>query len=348
MKRENSLDLLRIIAAFSVVLMHINACFFDFTMDRGDSINIIENCINLITRFSVPCFVMLSGAFILGNPNNKNYKQFYSKIFYKTGIPFLIVASFYLVFTVFWTLLRGENNSLNVILHPIKDFLFGGGYNLWFMYMLFGLYILTPVILRFKESISEKSFLLVSFIWLFFGICNQFTSSFSLSYAFGNVCSFLGYYLVGNVIYEQCRKRISSILLAIITMLCFMITFMFRYWTGNENYSWHPFLSFFSPFIVVASCCIFAMFCNFSIRRDYSYLSGRTLYIYMFHTFNFKVFFYLFGQKFEGNEIMVIVVITVIIFLFSWFIAELYIRLWNFIESKFHLKEKYNKFLLSI
>lgn len=36
---------------------------------------------NTITRFAVPCFVMLSGAFIMDSNKTENYREFYQKQF---------------------------------------------------------------------------------------------------------------------------------------------------------------------------------------------------------------------------------------------------------------------------
>lgn len=90
-KREYNYDLLRILSTVAVVLIHVNAHYFNGTMNTGSPINLIENFINIITRFSVPCFVMISGAFLLHNEKNMDYKKFYSKTFYKTVIPFIII-----------------------------------------------------------------------------------------------------------------------------------------------------------------------------------------------------------------------------------------------------------------
>lgn len=73
--RQNNFDLLRIISTFAVVLIHANA-----TIANDYNISLlgynIQSFVNVITRFSVPCFVMLSGAFILSNTKNADYKSF--------------------------------------------------------------------------------------------------------------------------------------------------------------------------------------------------------------------------------------------------------------------------------
>ena len=97
--RQSNFDLLRIISTISVVLIHVNATVADSNNISLVGFNICS-LINIITRFSVPCFVMLSGAFILNNEKNADYKHFYAKSFYKIGIPLIIFMQVVVVFYV--------------------------------------------------------------------------------------------------------------------------------------------------------------------------------------------------------------------------------------------------------
>ena len=179
--RENNYDLLRIISTFAVILIHVNAFYISKMTDYASNLYWIGSAINIVTRFSVPCFVMLSGAFLLSNPKNKDYKTFYKK-------TFRIISHASL-----W--------------QPVENLLIGDYYNLWFMFMLFGLYIFVPIIIRVKESVSNKSYCIAAVIWLVFSVLNQLTTAYKLSYAFGVIFSYMGYFLVGNVIYENLRGK---------------------------------------------------------------------------------------------------------------------------------------------
>lgn len=159
MKERNcSHDLLRILAAFSVVLIHVNAMFFlkNFNGERETAVFTyrMEELINLITRFSVPCFVMLSGAYNL-NLKNKEYKPYYKKIWQKTVLPFMVIA------VGIFLLLEAAvafGFMYSNLMEPVLRFISGELMNWWFMYMIIGLYLITPVIVRFKESVSVKTY----------------------------------------------------------------------------------------------------------------------------------------------------------------------------------------------
>lgn len=99
MNRENQYDLLRIIATIAVILIHVNYIFFQYhwMSPSLDSINyVVESFLNVVTRFSVPCFVLLSGAFILRDGRNRSFRTFYRKAGYKIFLPLLGVILFLL------------------------------------------------------------------------------------------------------------------------------------------------------------------------------------------------------------------------------------------------------------
>lgn len=124
---ESNYDLLRIICAIAIVGMHAsgpyvlavtnNEIFGEYYVD-----NMLFSCMcNGITRFAIPCFAMISGAFILDNDRNRDYRYFYKKAFCKIGITTLIFSILYTVYS--------------------------------FVRSLAGVYMLVPVVIRFRESI---------------------------------------------------------------------------------------------------------------------------------------------------------------------------------------------------
>lgn len=70
--RESNYDLLRILACIAVIGIHASATYINMLYDNDflggvDNNVFITILLNSLTRFAVPCFVMLSGAFILYN-----------------------------------------------------------------------------------------------------------------------------------------------------------------------------------------------------------------------------------------------------------------------------------------
>lgn len=71
--REKNYDILRIIAAFMVISIHVSAESVSYNIAMPNSIFSFGNFFNSFSRFGVPIFIMLSGAFLLTNPKNTNF-----------------------------------------------------------------------------------------------------------------------------------------------------------------------------------------------------------------------------------------------------------------------------------
>ena len=230
------------------------------------------------------------------------------------------------------------------LLEPIKNVLTGGYYNLWFMFMLFGLYLLTPVIIRIKKSISNKSYCIVSVILMVFAVVSQSTTIYGVSYSYGTIISYMAYFIIGSVVYENLKKgKKYAVIFSCLSLITFVCAFLFRYVTKYEAYALDPNRSFFSPFIVIGSIFLFIAFSNISIGHRYKKLPEKTYYIYMFHTVCYLTIFSVMGKRMIVNEIVTILIITCVTLIVSWIASTVYLCIWNALEKKFGWKEKWNK-----
>lgn len=166
-QRESNYDLLRILSCISVIVIHVSCSYTAAITDvevfgQCYTEHMLVSCAcNAMSRFAVPCFVMLSGAFALADERNAEYKYFYKKTFKKIGIPALIFSVLYFFYScalaVAAVLIKGKN--LKRLLVPFKALIKGSPFaHMWFLYMLLGLYILTPLIIRFRKSITKSTF----------------------------------------------------------------------------------------------------------------------------------------------------------------------------------------------
>ena len=84
--RENGLDLLKIIAAFMVASAHVmnnglNALTAQYTAGTlvKDFTYYFYVIFRIFCTWSVPLFIMASGAFVLASPKTMDWKNFYKK-----------------------------------------------------------------------------------------------------------------------------------------------------------------------------------------------------------------------------------------------------------------------------
>lgn len=131
------LDALKAMAAFGVVMTHIASINWQASVPPSFDW-FTASVYEIATRFAVPVFFMASGAFLL-NPNkvitiNKIYKRLVPHALFATitaSVLFVLLESYYSG----WTGWRS-------FLHRTID----GPYFIWYMWVLIGLYALTPIL----------------------------------------------------------------------------------------------------------------------------------------------------------------------------------------------------------
>lgn len=116
-----------------------------------------------IVRFAVPCFLMLSGAFILADERNADYKYFYKKSFRNIGITSIIFCLLYVLFrmaklglSVFIIHKHSVDTVFPRLFAIVKDLIKGKPYyHLWYLFVLLGLYIAAPFVIRLASDLKR-------------------------------------------------------------------------------------------------------------------------------------------------------------------------------------------------
>ncbi len=280
---------------------------------------------------------MISGAFNLNNQNNGDYKKFYSKSIYKIFAPVLLAIMLFFIFDLLNII---ENNAGIIVI--LKIIAKGGYYNLWFMYMLFGLYMITPFIVKLKSLISFNEFKIVAIAMMLWAVISQATSSQKTAYSIGVVFAFLGYYMMGNVLINS-KININKY----ISLVCFVALVAITYFVrkiGFSYYLFNAYTNFFSPTIVVLSLITFLFFKNLKINTSYASVASYTFYFYLFHSITYKTCFALFEKHIplwrNAHELCKIIVLLIITVLISGLLSYFYNLLWLQLDKK-GLKNKW-------
>lgn len=140
--REYSLDYIRVLACLMIVLMHS-------PMPGLGTSGMVLSGISYLTAPGIGLFFMVSGALLLKVQDGQTFytRKFLQRRFFKIFVP-----------VVFWTLLGWGLEQLG-----IKN---AESSILWFMYCLAGLYLLTPVLLRWLYSASVREIEFYLLLWL--------------------------------------------------------------------------------------------------------------------------------------------------------------------------------------
>ena len=97
-KRDNNLDLLRIVAAIMVIVQHVLAIYIHRVDNNLDGYYETANIYFSMSVYAVPIFVMLSGAFLLSDSQNSNCVYFYRKMRNKIIKPTILWSILYVLF----------------------------------------------------------------------------------------------------------------------------------------------------------------------------------------------------------------------------------------------------------
>ena len=95
------------------------------------------NLITCLSCWNVPVFYMISGAFSLGKKRDQSIRELYGKSILRIITCFVFWSAFYGAFYCFMTG-KGKWTFLNQFLR--------GHYHMWFMFVILGLYWVTPLI----------------------------------------------------------------------------------------------------------------------------------------------------------------------------------------------------------
>lgn len=343
-KRKNSFDFLRVLSAFAVVMIHANFLFSDFVKNQGTySDNVIFNVVNTLTRFSVPVFVMLSGALALSNPKNKDYKYFYKKSFIKIAIPFLI----FLVLYILYNEASAISNSASLV-EPLINAFKGELGNLWFMYMIIGLYLLVPVLIRFIESVSNKAVLVTAITLFAVSFVSCLFVDVKFAWDFTVIGRFLSYFLFGYYAYDyfenhkQKQNNKAGYGLFILSLIVLALCGYGRYLISANGiniggFEGNPYMVFLSPGIIICSCLMFVATCMITINKSAKYLSDKTFIIYLAHSLMIKPASII-AEKINvtGEYLISMIIVVLVTFILALIVAIIY----DFIFKKVFAKNK--------
>lgn len=142
MSRSLHFDIVRILACMMIVLMHS-------PMAMAEQYGPLLSGLSYVTAPGIGLFFMVSGALLIRNPKGDAkfcYSEFLKKRFSKVIWP-----------TLFWALVGfslqrlGIKNAENGVL--------------WFMFALSGLYLITPILIRWMNQASQNEILFYLALW---------------------------------------------------------------------------------------------------------------------------------------------------------------------------------------
>ncbi len=285
-------DLIRTVAIVLVILLHASTESYTnvgLMSDQGVQIWWASNIYDSIARVCIPLFVMLAGALLL-QPSKvaEPINVFFKKRWTRLGLPFIFWAIIYFAWA-FWV--NGKPLTLESV---VQGVLTGPYYQFWFLYLLFGLYLLTPV-LRVVLTHANRRILRYTLVVWFVGTAVMplltLVGSYYLDANFFIFTGWLGYFVLGAYLAQVKIKRGLLVLGLVGGLLWTIIGTYLTIAMLGEGFS-QFFYDGFSINMIVASAALFLLLIavpNQTLQRYprgnrlLRLISINTLPIYLFH-----------------------------------------------------------------
>ncbi|WP_169463239.1 acyltransferase [Kaistella palustris] len=283
-------DSLRVLATFSVIILHVAARLAVQYGKISDSEWWTANIYDSIVRFCVPIFLMISGTVIF----SKTYistKYFLQKRLARIVWPFLFWTFIYIFKDLFFQFVQGEPltvvNILSFILIQFKE---GASVHLWFVYMIIGLYLFFPIVAKWIHNSERRDIEYFLILWVAIMILNllalqSLVKQFHLIYYSGFIgYPILGYYLTNfKAILERKILLFSAALLGI--SISAVGTFILTQRDGIFN---EFFFKYLTPNVLMVSCAVFLYFKNWVnvsgwLKKMIIFLSKYSYGIFLVH-----------------------------------------------------------------
>lgn len=264
-------DNIRFIATISVVVLHVASPVLYQYNKTSNSNWLAANAIDSFVRYSVPLFVMLTGALLLGR--TYDYVEFIKRRLSKIFYPFLFWTIVYLFVAFYSDIINKSSVKTEEFIYWFIDKITGGAsFHLWYLYMIIGLYLFIPFVSKFINACNESEILIFLGIWIFtlflnLPILESLTFKFDLTYFSGYLgYLILGYYLV-NYKFDLGKK----------VFLLFMVLFsgVFLTFLGTSIMSEEKgamaseFYEYLTPNVFLSSSSVFLLLLNADVSNRF-------------------------------------------------------------------------------
>lgn len=241
------LDSLRAIACLSVIAVHIQP--------SSVSGSWVDFAIFLFGRIGVPSFVMISGGLNLTFQGSN--LTFLKRRLTRTVFPFFIWSVIYVIIQTAFSF------ELLPFLERIVMIPFVVSYHhLWFIFLIIGLYLVTPILAPWIQKASNKELGVYCAIWLI--VCSvQFLAKFfpqlqiqrgNLLFSLQYFSGYIGYYVFGYYLVHRFRIKAKYKIVISFGLVCLsgLIILLGSILGGLNHFILFDFLSLPSIFLAVS------------------------------------------------------------------------------------------------
>jgi surface polysaccharide O-acyltransferase-like enzyme len=325
------IEQMRVVSTVAVVLLHVASDGMYATLNAASDTWWAALIYDAMVRFSVPLFVMISGALLLSR--TESFHTFIQQRFNRIFRPF-----------IFWWVVYFTLNCLHLIKEQglsgistefiIDQIILGSSYHLWYIYMIFGVYLLMPLLAPQIQKGTTYQLLLWIVGWFFFIILLTFlpameTNSWAILPL--KLAGYLGYAVLGYFLFHRIKHIQANIQIRIGKILAFAafiaITLLTHYESSKIGEFSSIYFNYLTPLVALQATGIFLWLNNIRIYwGELSRLSGtlaqESYGIYLSHVLIIWLLSKLHLTIFASLTWLTIPIITLITLIASWYIVK--------------------------
>jgi surface polysaccharide O-acyltransferase-like enzyme len=322
--RTVPVDLIRTIAIIGVITLHAaNEAIVPQVMNQNEIYRWwMVNIYQTFGRTGVPLFVMLTGVLLLQPSKIEPLSVFFKKRLNRIGLPFLFWGAIYFAWDYY------ANHLTLTSSFVFQGILSGPYFQFWYLYMIVGLYLLTPILRIVAAQIDRQTFKYFFVVWLLAALITPIPGLIGTFYIDGNLLSlplWVGYFMLGVFLLNV--KLHSRILLGL-TGLGLALTIIGTYIIAATIGGAHTyyFQDYFSPTMILASAALFLLLNTIKTPSNQmekrqskinwllKQISQSTLAIFLLHVIVLETLQrgYLWGFTISGNNLNSIIEVPLI------------------------------------
>lgn len=279
------IEVLRIIAAFLVIVNHTNSVIFLDTQPSPLWFGSISYF--FVSKTAVPVFVMIMGAVLLGKQDD--IKKYISRIVRIAAVIAVITPLAYVAFIGD----IGVKGFVREILYSSIDLY-------WYLYLYIGMLVILPVMQRMAKAFSKQDMQIVILLSLvvggfvpmleFVGLKVHDAFFYGLFSPYIGM-AFAGYYIERYMVLTKRKAVLAAAGLAVMTVLQDMMALKSYHTRGGEDYLWMDNAKFITVTIGAVCLYIFVKYIfdskNVSAERHRAigYIGSLTFGVYLFGEF---------------------------------------------------------------
>ena len=334
-ERYEYIEYLSILAIAAVILDHVAivaTSVFKNSITVNDSI--LYYAIINSSHFAVPVFIMVTGYLLLNPEKDISINKIIQKYVFRMIIVLFTFGVFFA-----WLEIIFDTKTFNIfqVFTSIYNVIIGNTWDhMWYLYMLIGLYLITPILRKFVYNSTNKEikyFLLLNLIFL--SIFSQIKSFFDIDIDFyipiSSIYPF--YYVLGYYIGNTPRTKSNRKIVATSIIICFVILILSAIKNVSDLADYHSFI------VIILSASIFILVRDTSeyYKKHYGsflkLISRCSFGMYVIHMFFINILYkFLKINPFSYNSVVLLVLFIIV------FVASL---ISSYILTKIPIVNKY-------